>query len=123
MFFEQAFTVEAICKRTSPLRVAHLGQSRRGHRPTMEVDITSTRRYGDQISVLTVLSTKCGKCLGAGDPWIRVRLRMTCGEVDCCDPSKKRHTSAHARGAGRPIAASVAPDNALRWRHADEVGL
>jgi hypothetical protein len=89
----------------------------------MEADITGTRSHGDQMRVLTAPSTKCGKCLGAGGSLMRVRLCMTCGEVDCCDPSKKRHTWTHARGEGRPIVASVAPDNALRWRHADEVGL
>ncbi len=55
-----------------------------------------------------------------GDDWVHLRMCMSCGHVGCCDSSKNRHATAHARSSGHPIAASIEPGEAWRWCYLDE---
>ena len=51
----------------------------------------------DQIRDVTPLSTGCQQCLELGDTWVHLRMCMTDGQVGCCDSSKNKHASRHAR--------------------------
>jgi uncharacterized UBP type Zn finger protein len=75
----------------------------------------------DQIRVLATDRLECDACVRAGDPWVHLRLCMTCGMVGCCDSSKNRHASRHAAEAGHPIAGSLEPGEAWQWCYVDEV--
>ncbi len=61
----------------------------------------------------------CGECVAAGDEWVHLRECMTCGAVRCCDSSKNKHASRHARTAGHPIARSFEPGEDWMWCYAD----
>lgn len=79
--------------------------------------------HTDQIKVLQGRSEGCEECLKIGDSWVHLRLCLTCGKVGCCDSSKNKHASAHARESGHAIAASIEPGEAWRWCYIDEVAL
>ena len=51
----------------------------------------------DQIYDVTPQSTGCAECLELGDSWVHLRMCMTDGLVGCCDSSKNKHASRHAR--------------------------
>lgn len=53
--------------------------------------------------------------LAIGDQWVHLRLCMVCCHVGCCDSSKNRHASAHAKGTNDPIAQSFEPGEAWFW--------
>lgn len=51
----------------------------------------------------------CLECVAQGDTWVHLRVCMTCGHVGCCDSSKNKHATAHARRQGHPIIRSAEP--------------
>ncbi len=51
----------------------------------------------------------CLECVALGDTWVHLRVCMTCGHVGCCDSSKNKHATAHARRQGHPIIRSAEP--------------
>jgi uncharacterized UBP type Zn finger protein len=57
----------------------------------------------------------CPGCLEVGDTWVHLRMCMTCGQVGCCDSSKNRHASKHARVARHPILRSIEPGEDWLW--------
>jgi hypothetical protein len=61
------------------------------------------------------------RLLAVGDQWLHLRLCMTCGYVGCCDSSKNKHASAHARRAAHAIVESFEPGEDWFWCHVDEV--
>jgi uncharacterized UBP type Zn finger protein len=63
----------------------------------------------------------CEDCLALGDGWVHLRMCMTCGKVGCCDSSKNKHASAHARRDDHPIARSLEPGEVWMWCFIDEV--
>jgi hypothetical protein len=46
---------------------------------------------------------------------------MTCGHVGCCDSSKGKHATAHARATDHPIVESFEPGEDWFWCYVDEV--
>jgi uncharacterized UBP type Zn finger protein len=78
----------------------------------------------DQIQdVQPVTPGECGECVKLGDPWVHLRLCLTCGTVGCCDSSPNRHASAHSRSTGHPLAQSQEPGEDWIWCYVDEVAL
>lgn len=75
----------------------------------------------DQIRVLATDRLECAECVALGDGWVHLRLCLTCGSVGCCDSSKNRHASAHARETEHPIVGSLEPGEAWQWCYVDEV--
>lgn len=75
----------------------------------------------DQIKDITSDATGCQECLAIGDQWVHLRLCMTCGQVGCCDDSKNKHASRHARATGHPIIRSYEPGEFWMWCVIDEV--
>jgi len=62
----------------------------------------------------------CTQCLAIGDPWVNLRICLTCGQVGCCDGSKNRHATAHHHATGHPIIQSFQPGEGWRWCYVDE---
>ena len=78
----------------------------------------------DQIQITPPPSVAgCEDCMRTGDRWLHLRLCLTCGHVGCCDSSKNKHASAHARDIDHPIVASLEPGEDRSWCYADEVVL
>jgi hypothetical protein len=63
----------------------------------------------DQIRDVEPTSEGCEQCIALGDTWVHLRACMICGQVGCCDSSKNRHASRHARDVAHPIARSLEP--------------
>ena len=81
----------------------------------------STCTHLDQIREVAPQADGCVDCLAVGDEWHHLRLCMTCGYVGCCDSSKNKHASAHARATGHPIVESFEPGEDWLWCYIDEV--
>ena len=77
----------------------------------------------DQIHDVTPQSTGCAECLELGDSWVHLRMCMSCGQVGCCDSSKNKHASRHARDHApeHQIARSMEPREDWLWCFTDEV--
>jgi uncharacterized UBP type Zn finger protein len=77
----------------------------------------------DQIHDVTPQSTGCAECLELGDSWVHLRMCMSCGQVGCCDSSRNKHASRHARDHApeHQIARSMEPGEDWLWCFTDEV--
>lgn len=62
----------------------------------------------------------CLECLALGDTWVHLRTCMTCGHVGCCDSSKNRHATQHARAQAHPVIRSAEPGET--WAYCYEHG-
>lgn len=65
----------------------------------------------------------CVECVRTGDPWVHLRMCLTCGHVGCCDSSKNRHATRHFWASHHPIVRSVEPGECWRWCYVDEVSV
>jgi uncharacterized UBP type Zn finger protein len=81
---------------------------------------TSTCEHVDQIRDVEPNAEGCEQCLALGDGWVHLRMCMTCGLVGCCDSSKNKHASRHAREVGHPIARSQEPGEYWMWCFVDQ---
>lgn len=79
--------------------------------------------HQDQIQVVMAEQLGCEECLAMGDTWVHLRLCMTCGQVGCCDSSKNRHATKHARATEHPIVGSIEPGEAWRYCYPDNLVL
>jgi CPA1 family monovalent cation:H+ antiporter len=52
---------------------------------------------------------------------VHLRLCLTCGHVGCCDSSRPRHATAHARDTGHPVIRSYEPGESWRWCYVHEL--
>ena len=78
----------------------------------------------DQIKITPPDSVEgCEECMKIGDRWLHLRVCLTCGKVGCCDSSKNKHASRHAREVGHPIVRSAEPGETWSWCFVDEVPL
>jgi len=75
--------------------------------------------HSNQIRDVAPKTRGCEECLAIGDPWVHLRLCLTCGHVGCCDSSKNRHATKHFRAIGHPIVQSMEPGESWRWCYAD----
>jgi hypothetical protein len=64
----------------------------------------------------------CEECLALGDTWVHLRMCMTDGAVLCCDSSRNKHASAHARRHAplHQIARSMEPGEDWLWCYTDQ---
>jgi hypothetical protein len=65
----------------------------------------------------------CQDCLPLGEPWLHLRICLTCGHVGCCDDSPNRHATAHAGASGHQIIHSLQPGEQWSWCYADDVAM
>ena len=63
----------------------------------------------------------CEKCLQTGDPWVHLRICLSCGQVGCCDSSPNKHATRHFRATGHPIIQSFEPGEDWRWCFVDKM--
>lgn len=63
----------------------------------------------------------CAECVKAGDTWVHLRLCLQCGHVGCCDSSKNKHASRHARAVEHPVMRSLEPGETWGWCFPDEL--
>ena len=77
----------------------------------------------DQIRSVTPNSDGCEECLTTGDPWVHLRLCLTCGHVGCCDSSPGRHATKHFQHTTHPVMASYEPGERWAWCYVDEAEL
>ena len=77
----------------------------------------------DQVTVLRLPDSVdgCEDCLKRGDPWLHLRICLSCGHVGCCDDSPNRHATAHATATGHPIIRSLQPGEEWSWCYPDEL--
>ena len=73
-----------------------------------------------QVNEVTPSSDGCEACRAMGDKWVHLRLCMTCGNVACCDDSKNKHASKHAKEAGHPVIRSFEPGEFWMWCYVDK---
>ena len=84
--------------------------------------MATTCTHRDQIRDVTPRTPEgCEECLQSGDDWVHLRLCLTCGHVGCCDSSRNRHASKHARATRHPVVRSFEPGESWRWCYEDEV--
>ena len=50
---------------------------------------------------------ECEECVKIGARWVHLRTCQTCGGTRCCDDSRHRHASKHARATAHPVIASA----------------
>lgn len=81
--------------------------------------ITCTHR--DQMRSVRPSADGCEECLKSGDPWVHLRMCLTCGHVGCCDSSINKHATAHFHVTSHPIMRSIEPGESWMWCYVDEV--
>jgi len=76
----------------------------------------------DQIHDVTPSSAGCQQCIELGDTWVHLRMCMTDGLIGCCDSSKNKHASRHARehAPDHQIVRSMEPGEDWFWCYTDE---
>lgn len=83
----------------------------------------ATCTHLDQIEILELPAqvVGCEECLKTGDSWMHLRMCQACGKIGCCDSSRNRHASRHAREVGHPIFCSAEPGEGWSWCAVDEL--
>jgi thioredoxin reductase (NADPH) len=69
---------------------------------------------------VTPSSQGCKECLERGDPWVHLRLCLTCGHVGCCDDSPNHHATRHFHTMKHPVIRSFEPGEGWAWCFVDE---
>jgi uncharacterized UBP type Zn finger protein len=77
-------------------------------------------KHLNQVQVTETSQTGCEDCLRTGDRWVHLRLCLSCGHVGCCDSSKNRHATKHARSTSHPLVRSIEPGESWVWCYVDE---
>lgn len=65
----------------------------------------------------------CEECLAIGDPWVHLRICLTCGHVGCCESSKNKHASKHALSENHPLVQSFELGETWIWCYVDQAML
>ncbi|HEX7045250.1 MAG TPA: UBP-type zinc finger domain-containing protein [Burkholderiales bacterium] len=64
---------------------------------------------------------ECEECVKTGDSWVHLRTCQECGVTLCCDSSRNRHASRHARASAHPVIASAQPGEHWLYCYPDDV--
>jgi len=75
----------------------------------------------NHIKVTRPTKRVCEECVKMGDTWVHLRMCTDCGNVGCCDSSKNRHATKHAKHTSHPLARSIEPHETWVWCYVDEV--
>jgi signal transduction histidine kinase len=59
--------------------------------------------------------------MALGEPWVHLRLCLTCGHVGCCNESPRRHAERHFLETGHPVMRSFEPDEDWLWCYVDNI--
>lgn len=77
-------------------------------------------QHQDQIRDVSPSADGCEDCLKTGDPWVHLRMCLTCGYVGCCDNSPNRHATKHYRATEHPLITSSEPGEDWIWCYLDK---
>ena len=77
----------------------------------------------DQARDVSPRTNGCEECLKTGDPWVHLRMCLTCGHVGCCDSSKNKHARKHFHSSHHPLVQSLEPGEDWVWCYIDQVML
>lgn len=75
----------------------------------------------DQIKVRKTTKHVCEDCVKLGDTWVHLRMCLVCGNVGCCDSSKNKHATKHARATEHPIIKSLERGENWMYCYVDDV--
>lgn len=67
-------------------------------------------------------SQGCEECLRMGQPWVHLRLCLSCGHVGCCDSSPNKHATKHFHHTQHPIIKSLEPGEEWGYCYVDDEG-
>lgn len=84
---------------------------------------TTRCSHVNQTRAVVPSAAGCEECLKIGDSWVHLRICMSCGKVGCCDSSRNKHASRHAREADHPVVKSFQPGEDWAWCYVDEAYL
>ena len=87
-----------------------------------QVDETICSHLG-QIKKVYPSAPGCEDCLRIGEPWVHLRICLTCGHTGCCDDSKNKHATAHFHETEHPIIKSMERADDWTWCYPDETYL
>lgn len=76
--------------------------------------------HSAQAHAVTPQTAGCEECLALNQPWVHLRVCMTCGHVGCCDSSRGKHATAHYKGSGHPIVKSLEEGEMWGWCYVEE---
>lgn len=62
----------------------------------------------------------CEECLRTGDTWVHLRYCVACGHTGCCDASKNKHATKHARAEDHPVIRSKEPGEFWAYCYVDD---
>jgi uncharacterized UBP type Zn finger protein len=85
----------------------------------MEIQCSHLNQIKTGIRAKTPLG--CEECLKSGDPWVHLRLCLSCGHVGCCDSSQNQHATRHFHESGHPVIRSFEHGESWRWCYADQL--
>ena len=112
----------ALAVQTTPaIHVAPAVAPKRAEKPPSQQMTTCTHR--DQIRSVQPGTDGCEECLKTGDPWVHLRMCLTCGHVGCCDSSINKHATKHFHATRHPIMRSIQPGESWMWCYVDELML
>ena len=77
----------------------------------------------DQARDVSPCTNGCEECLKTGDPWVHLRMCLTCGHVGRCDSSKNKHARKHFHSSHHPLVQSLEPGEDWVWCYIDQVML
>ena len=77
----------------------------------------------DQLQPVSPRTRGCEECMKSGDPWIGLRLCLTCGHVGCCDDSNNTHATKHFNATGHPLIRSLEPGEEWSYCYVDDIAL
>ena len=77
----------------------------------------------DQIQDVVPSAKGCEDCLAVGDPWVNLRICLTCGHVGCCDSSMNKHATKHYHASGHPVIQSFNPGETWIYCYIEDEGL
>lgn len=83
--------------------------------------MNQTCTHLDQMHDVSPRTDGCEECLKLGDPWVHLRMCLSCGHVGCCDSSINKHATKHFRKEHHAIARSIEPGEHWAWCYIDEV--
>ncbi|MGH9624778.1 MAG: ubiquitin carboxyl-terminal hydrolase 14 [Bryobacteraceae bacterium] len=75
----------------------------------------------DQVKVTATDQHLCEECVKSGDPWVHLRMCLTCGHVGCCDSSKNKHATKHFHATQHPLIRSIEPGEEWAWCYVDQM--
>jgi hypothetical protein len=74
-----------------------------------------------ELRAVSASADGCEDCLELGDEWVHLRMCMTCGHVGCCDSSKNKHATKHARSSRHAIVRSIEPGEQWGYCYPDDL--